>query len=43
MKMLALGLTPELVARIDAEWHRRQLPSRAETIRVLLEEGLGRG
>ena len=29
-----------LVERLDAEWHRRKLKSRSETIRVLLGEAL---
>ena len=36
-------LSPDLAARIDAEWHRRGLRSRSETIRVLLGEALGEG
>lgn len=38
---LIFPCTPEFHARIDAEWHRRGLMSRSETIRVLLEEALG--
>ncbi len=34
-------VTPSLMARIDAYWHARGLPSRADTIRKLLEHGLG--
>jgi metal-responsive CopG/Arc/MetJ family transcriptional regulator len=29
-----------LVARIDREWHKRELPSRSETIRELIKEAL---
>jgi hypothetical protein len=37
--LLRLG---DLVPRIDAEWHRRGLRSRAATIRMLLDEALGK-
>lgn len=37
---LIFPASPDLVQRLDDEWHRRKLKSRAETIRVLLEEAL---
>lgn len=37
---LIFPASPDLVRRLDDEWHRRKLRSRAETIRVLLEEAL---
>lgn len=35
-------MTDSFVARLDREWHRRQLPSRSETIRTIIEEALDR-
>ncbi len=31
---------PKLLAAIDKAWHKRELPSRAATVRKLLEEAL---
>ncbi len=31
-----------LVEQLDREWHKRRLPSRSETIRVLLKEAMAR-
>lgn len=31
-----------LIAKIDREWHKRELPSRSATIRKLIEEALAK-
>ena len=41
MQRLLINLPSELLKRVDEYWHKRQFMSRAQTIRVLLEEGLG--
>lgn len=38
---ILVRLSDDLNARLKKEWHRRELSSRSETIRVLLEEALG--
>jgi metal-responsive CopG/Arc/MetJ family transcriptional regulator len=37
---LVIALSPSLLAAIDKAWHKRELPSRAATVRKLLEEAL---
>jgi len=37
---LIFEASEEFVSKLDAEWHRRKLKSRSETIRVLLGEAL---
>lgn len=39
-KRIILTMPEDLTKRLDAEWHRRLLTSRAETIRALLDEAL---
>lgn len=39
-KRIILTMPEGLTKRLDDEWHRRRLTSRAETIRALLEEAL---
>jgi hypothetical protein len=39
-KRIILTMPEGLTKRLDVEWHRRGLHSRAETIRALLEEAL---
>lgn len=35
-------MSASLIAKIDKEWHKRELPSRSATIRELIEESLSR-
>lgn len=37
-KRIILHMPAELTKWLDDEWHRRRLPSRAETIRAILTE-----
>lgn len=40
--LLLISIPRALVEKIEAEWHRRKLSSRAATVRALLQEALAK-